>query len=195
MARICACGLDKAKGIRYCMECWLARQPISVQVSAAEERLYSIPQEFWVLRVPREEWPAGRRWCSGCQSFVRLKDCPSSGSRCRACTSNAAHARMVERTYGISEKDFQILWAAQGGRCFICQQQIHSKRPAVDHDHDTGAVRGLLCPDKERGCNYAVVGNIKGKTLDDKLAMIERLRIYFINPPAEVLNGIPPEFR
>lgn len=179
------CEQEKAPGNpMYCLEDWLARQPMSVQVTYAERRLLSIPQDLWVMRMPKNEWPAGRRWCSGCQTFVRLKDCPSGGSRCRACNSNAAHARMVEATYGISEQDFRRLWRAQGGRCYICQRRVHSKRPAVDHDHETGEVRGLLCPDNERGCNHAIVGNIIGKTLDEKIEMVYRLAEYLRNPPA-----------
>jgi hypothetical protein len=182
----CACGQQKAPGNpRFCMECWLQKQPMAVQVRYAERRLESVPQELWMLRVPKEDWPPGRRFCAGCQTFVRIQDCATGGSRCKACNSNAAHARMVEKTYGITEKEFRILWAAQGGRCYICQRRVHSKRPAVDHDHETGKVRGLLCPGNERGCNFAVLGNIIGKTLEDKIAMVYRIAEYLRNPPAE----------
>ena len=78
-----------------------------------------------------------------------------------------------------------MLFAAQGGRCYICQRQTHSKRLAVDHDHETGKVRGLLCADNERGCNYAILGNIRGKTLAERIAMVDRLRDYILNPPAD----------
>lgn len=36
--------------------------------------------------------------------------------------------------------------AAQGGGCAICGKQCPTGRAlAVDHDHDTGEIRGLLC--------------------------------------------------
>jgi hypothetical protein len=85
---------------------------------------------------------------------------------------------MVQRTYGISPEDYRALFLAQGGRCFICQRKVHTKRLAVDHDHKTGEVRGLLCADDERGCNHAVLGNIKD------LAMAKRIVSYLENPPA-----------
>lgn len=182
----CRCGQAKAPGNpTYCMECWLQKQPMAVQVRYAEARLEAVPADLWMLRVPKEEWPPGRRFCAGCQTFVRLGDVARGASRCKACNSNSAHARMVEKTYGITEREFRILWAAQGGRCYICQRQVHSKRPAVDHDHQTGKVRGLLCADNERGCNHAILGNIIGKTLDDKIAMVYRIAEYLRNPPAE----------
>ena len=51
---------------------------------------------------------------------------------------------------------------AQGGVCAICEKPERStsrygriKKLAVDHDHDTGAVRGLLCANCNKG-----IGNL-----------------------------------
>jgi hypothetical protein len=144
-----------------------------------------VPERLRRARVPPGEWPPGRRWCAGCQSFPLLEHC--SGSRCRACAEDARHAGHVERTYGITEEQFQALWDAQGRRCYICRREVRSKRPAVDHDHATGRVRGLLCPDSERGCNHAVLGNIRGRTLDEQVAFLRRIEEYLRNPPAQIL--------
>lgn len=46
------------------------------------------------------------------------------------------------------------LLAAQGGRCAICLLPV--KRECLDHDHDTGAVRGVACS----GCN-ALLGKLE----------------------------------
>lgn len=161
---------------RWCFECWLSRQSIEVREKWVRWRFSAIPEELRLSRVPSKDWPENRRWCSGCQSFVRLSDC--SGSRCKTCNSMASHSSMVQRTYGISPEDYRALFLAQGGRCFICQRKVHTKRLAVDHDHKTGEVRGLLCADDERGCNHAVLGNIKD------LAMAKRIVSYLENPPA-----------
>jgi len=56
--------------------------------------------------------------------------------------------------YGMTEADYQARCDAQGGRCAICRQPPPSHKPIlhVDHDHDSGRVRGLLCSD----CNLAL---------------------------------------
>ncbi len=48
--------------------------------------------------------------------------------------------------YGITIDDYEIMLSAQGGVCAICRQpEKTGQRLAVDHDHETKAIRGLLC--------------------------------------------------
>jgi hypothetical protein len=56
------------------------------------------------------------------------------------------HDRMVVKVYGIEPGEYERMYKEQGGVCFICRRANgRTKRLAVDHDHDTGLVRGLLC--------------------------------------------------
>jgi Recombination endonuclease VII len=49
----------------------------------------------------------------------------------------------LKSLYGLSGDQYNALYNAQGGCCAICGRT--DKRLAVDHDHSTGYVRGLLC--------------------------------------------------
>lgn len=57
--------------------------------------------------------------------------------------ANWARARLKQR-YGITAEEFNEMYDDQEGCCAICFEPF-VKRPHVDHCHDTGKVRGLLC--------------------------------------------------
>jgi hypothetical protein len=57
--------------------------------------------------------------------------------------------------HGVSAAEHEALYAGQEGRCAICQEPRPKTGPGclhIDHDHDTGERRGLLC----RNCNSAL---------------------------------------
>lgn len=64
--------------------------------------------------------------------------------------------RYLRRTYNITEEEYRLILYEQRGRCGACnrQQSEFKTRLAVDHDHRTGVVRGLLC----YHCNRWVIG-------------------------------------
>ena len=52
--------------------------------------------------------------------------------------------------YGITPEDYERMYAEQQGCCKICRSR-HAKL-LIDHNHETGEVRGLLC----QRCNVAL---------------------------------------
>lgn len=51
----------------------------------------------------------------------------------------------LRRVFDISPEVYQVLLSFQNGKCAICGLIPEGKRLAVDHNHDTGKIRGLLC--------------------------------------------------
>jgi hypothetical protein len=84
---------------------------------------------------------------------------------CKPCRSTMERQQRFLREYGLTEADLAALVASQGGLCAIC-----GERPAVhvDHDHVTGAVRGVLC----FPCN-AALGQFK-----DRIDLLARAASY-----------------
>lgn len=52
--------------------------------------------------------------------------------------------------YDLTNAEFQAILTAQMGLCAICQEPM--MKPYVDHDHETGLVRGLV----HHGCNVGL---------------------------------------
>lgn len=167
----------KLSGRHRCLTCQLRHAPIGEQVAAARARLAMVPPELRVKRTKmvQAQAPAGTAFCAGCQSFRDVEDFGSGATQCRACASATQHGAMIERTYGLTATEYDRLLAEQGGRCAICRARPKSKRLAVDHDHKTGAVRGLLCS----RCNHDLLGSAW-----DSLAMATALWHYMNTPPA-----------
>lgn len=58
----------------------------------------------------------------------------------------------LRRRYGMAPEQYDALLLRQEGRCAIC-----GGMPAtfhVDHDHATGEVRALLCPECNKGLGH-----------------------------------------
>lgn len=76
----------------------------------------------------------------------------------------------LRRKYGITLQQWDALFQAQGEGCAGCQRskELSGRRLAVDHNHATRAVRGLLC----FRCNTII-----GKCNEDSAVLI-RLAAY-----------------
>lgn len=60
-------------------------------------------------------------------------------------------------SYGLSVDEYLAMYSNQNGKCAICKKVPSTKRGLhIDHCHETGKVRGLLC----HGCNVGI-GNFK----------------------------------
>ncbi len=58
----------------------------------------------------------------------------------------------LKRTYKIDLNKYNSLLSEQSGVCAVCKNEcVTGKKLAVDHNHDTGEVRGLLCAKCNRG--------------------------------------------
>ncbi len=55
-------------------------------------------------------------------------------------------AEHLRQTFGLAQSDYDAMLEAQAGGCAICREPPSENRSLhIDHDHETGVVRGLLC--------------------------------------------------
>lgn len=69
----------------------------------------------------------------------------------------AKRRRQTLAKYGLTPEDHAALVASQDGRCASCNDPLPD-RAHTDHDHETGEVRGILCPP----CNL-MIGHAKNE--------------------------------
>ena len=85
---------------------------------------------------------------------------------------NAEHKKeirekRIRELYNMSSETYIALFDSQNGKCAICG--LYSKIDlAVDHDHKTGKIRGLLC----KSCNLSL-GHAK-----DNIDVLEKMILY-----------------
>jgi hypothetical protein len=76
--------------------------------------------------------------------------------------------KRLEKKYGIN---YDEVLESQGGVCAICEGEdshnAHGGRFSMDHDHDTGKFRGLLCA----LCNTGL-----GKLGDNREGLLKALK-------------------
>lgn len=113
-------------------------------------------------------------------SFEEVKDLSKpTGLRrvttCVACVERRDRDGLLRKRYGITLEQFEEMEARQGGRCAICRKPPKDKALAVDHDHRTGLVRGLLCT----FCNHRLLG------VTDDADHLAAAAAYLRQPPAD----------
>ena len=125
---------------------------------------------------------ACNKWLSRDHFTKATRAATGKSNLCRDCQK----WRMKLRSYGITKQQYEELMHQQGGVCAVCKCPPSSYRCThghlvVDHCHDSGLVRGLLCSI----CNAAL-----GESMDN-VATLEALISYIKQPPAYGM-GIKP---
>lgn len=74
--------------------------------------------------------------------------------------------------YGITLEEYDVMLEEQNGVCYICGLPPLGYRLAVDHDHEKGRVRKLLCSNCNRALGFAKENT---DTLKKLISYIEQL--------------------
>lgn len=95
------------------------------------------------------------RYCRLCrkekeESGFAPSEANGSYGKCKECTKSFK----LKNRYGITQKEYDTMSESQNHVCKICKlpKNTANKKLAVDHNHKTGQIRGLLCD----RCNRAI---------------------------------------
>ena len=106
--------------------------------------------------------PKGKRWCRICKRMVLQKskkkarengtyrwDDPKRSSKWHF--KNRERSRLNQKRwtlrvkYGLALEAYNLMLKSQKYKCAICRNRLSDSTAAVDHNHENGKVRGLLC--------------------------------------------------
>ena len=93
--------------------------------------------------------------CKECRNTYARQKSRNSPKRPRSKRDPAREREgRLLRVFGIDNDRYNEMFALQAGKCDICgkHQMELNKRLCVDHCHETGKIRGLLC----HSCNVAI---------------------------------------
>ena len=88
--------------------------------------------------------------------------------------------RHLVKKYGITEADYKRMFAAQKGKCAVCGK-TQERAFDVDHCHNSGVVRGLLCT----SCNRMI-----GHAGDDASRLVRGAAYLFTHHPQAAAEAI-----
>jgi hypothetical protein len=164
------CGGPKdrgGRGVKLCSECKVLadgavaeyqRQVIRLERAAKIKEAQAAGEPVKRGMPPVD----GHKWCPQCQDYRPLDMFASRYDKkekraayCKPCTRSYNRKRRLEIIYGLTQEEFDFLMMCQDYRCAICGGKPRKYMLSVDHDHDTGEVRGLLCS----RCNHKLLGS------------------------------------
>ena len=141
----------------------------------------------------------GKQQCGHCKEWKPVdRFSPSKQTRtglsslCKECRASYRETNTdklrdvrLKRMYGITESYYQELLKQQNGKCAICgkpESENRNKKLHIDHDHETGKVRALLCNNCNRGLG------LLGDSKENLMALVSYLdKFQPTNPPSKVL--------
>ena len=128
-----SCLLDSKRKVRICLACGDEWQHFGS--SGTRSRFCTNCAGKW-------------RACSQCAAVLGEGEFYESNPLCKPCSREYNRSYL----YGLAPGAYDSMYAAQGGACAICGDS--SSKLVVDHDHDTGDIRGLLCGLCNSGLGY-----------------------------------------
>lgn len=95
-----------------------------------------------------------RSWCRSCDHGRQAQQRDRDPSTFKAALARRSRDHAL-KGYGLTERGYVELLEKQGGTCAVCKDPPRSgTRLPIDHDHETRAVRGLLCGRCNQGLGF-----------------------------------------
>lgn len=163
------CGKQRTDGVALCDDCKKKRRERDRQYRAEKRNTEFCSR---CLKNPRI---IGRTRCEQCSIIHKQESAKRYYQVIKAdpvkfeLESKKNKDRYLQRKFGITLKEYDVKLASQNGVCQICHDTNYGEISlAVDHNHQSGMVRGLLC----NRCN-TVIGLLR-----ESPALLRSIELY-----------------
>jgi len=153
-----------------CPQCQISKPITEFHKRRNRPKGFRLPCKKCANRAAVAKWKAGKK----------IKKPPAVSVYNRYTSSEKGKRTLfcyrLKYAYGITIEQYEEMLALQNHQCAICATDFASleRRPCIDHCHETGVVRGLLCGN----CNSAL-GKFK-----DSPEMLQRAMEYLLKHKA-----------
>jgi len=108
-------------------------------------------------------------WCKECtREYNALYSPSNTGDRVRK-KPVYNYIKTLKYNYGLSPTDYSDKLKRQKQKCAVCGEDKGNRRFCVDHNHETGQTRGILCSK----CNH-LVGAVENKNHESACKYIKK---------------------
>lgn len=150
----------------YCQQAWLTRSanptrcPTCHKQGTPCERCgvrFKAGRKQYLCDECSVEW--GR--CGLCAKILSAEAFPPNAAMkfgrqgdCYVCYRKRLRGYHLKKHFGVTPEVYELLLNLQNSACAICLKKPRTRLLAIDHDHKTGQIRGLLCT----RCNHKLLG-------------------------------------
>lgn len=155
--RICSCGQKKHRNAQVCLKCRSIQRLSAPKISKTRAICYcGSPKSDHSSKCLKCSNDSRRindeiRYCTICnnskpKSQFYVSKAGKARSICKVCQTEygrQCHIALKCRRYGLSQEEAKIIAGLKSVTCAICETKISQFH--LDHCHDTGKFRGILC--------------------------------------------------
>lgn len=152
----CGATFKKVTSQKRCKACRIARETCQDCGATRDAR---IGRRFcWPCYQKQNHGAASPHWRGGREAKLQRRS--EAAKRQRAENPEPFRWKLVRLKYGVTREQYLLMLSEQGGVCAVCHKpekatvkSTGKTRPlAIDHDHETDLVCGLLCAN----CNHGL---------------------------------------
>ncbi|MCD9186705.1 MAG: endonuclease VII domain-containing protein [Pyrinomonadaceae bacterium] len=144
------CRLEQKRQNSFIVNCFGCEKVIKIPFSRLKKQYKTFCSKKCYTKNSTS-WENNIRICTSCrigksrEHFYKSKNTLNLSARCIECSRAYDRRKRFEKVWGITETEYNSMLIQQNYGCAICGGVNSDRNLAIDHCHDSGKIRALLC--------------------------------------------------